>query len=231
VSLWVPPLGEMARARRPARVAITVSISRAGAERILRAAMLDELTRRTCRMSGGGDRGDGHAPADDGDGEADDAWGGVLRRVEVIDHRADEPRGCQRSVTTADPAVPAVCPGRSANRHGLIEPHFMAASRADARVSGAADLATVQRFHGYETLAEAGTQTGVLNGNRCHEIALAVARAAEVDLLFNVGLTPYRCGRRRLIRAYSAARLSGAPAGCKRVRSGPRRRSERTRMR
>ena len=50
------------------------------------------------------------------------------------------------------------------------------------------DLDTVQKFHGFETLASAGATAGILDGNPCHETALKVAKLVDVDFLLNVAL-------------------------------------------
>lgn len=51
------------------------------------------------------------------------------------------------------------------------------------------NLDTIQRFHGFETLANPKADNGIPEGNPYHEIALAVAKSVEVDFLVNVSLT------------------------------------------
>jgi nickel-dependent lactate racemase len=116
----------------------------------------------------------------------------ILRRVEVIDHVAAEPATLMK--VSDDPPV-------SVNRRfaqadfrivtGYIEPHFMAGFSGGRKgvCPALVDLATIQRFHGYRTLADPRADNGVLDGNPCHEIALAVARRVKVDFLFNVAIT------------------------------------------
>ena len=113
-------------------------------------------------------------------------------RVEVIDHTADDPGTLVK--VSDDPPV-------SVNRRfaqadfrivtGYIEPHFMAGFSGGRKgvCPALVDLATVQRFHGYRTLADPRADNGILDGNPCHEIALKVARAVGVDLLLNVAIT------------------------------------------
>jgi hypothetical protein len=74
---------------------------------------------------------------------------------------------------------------------GLIEPHFMAGFSGGRKgvCPGLVDLATIQRFHGYATMADAHSVEGRLVGNPCHEIATKAALQVGVDLLVNVAIT------------------------------------------
>jgi len=71
----------------------------------------------------------------------------------------------------------------------------------------------VQRFHGYATLADPKADNGVLEGNPCHEIALAVAKAVGVDFLFNVAMTRDR----RIAGIYCGDLIEAHLAGCRQV--------------
>jgi nickel-dependent lactate racemase len=116
----------------------------------------------------------------------------ILRRLEVIDHRAEDPSTLVK--VSDDPPV-SVC-RRFAQADlrivtGYIEPHFMAGFSGGRKgvCPALVDLATIQRFHGYATLANPRADSGILDGNPCHQIALKVARAVGVDFLFNVAIT------------------------------------------
>lgn len=114
------------------------------------------------------------------------------RRCRVVDHTAHRPETVQR--VTDDPPV-------SVNRlyleadfrivTGLIEPHFMAGFSGGRKgvCPGLVDLETVQRFHGYATMADPNSVEGRLEGNPCHEISHQVAHAVGVDFLLNVAIT------------------------------------------
>ena len=73
---------------------------------------------------------------------------------------------------------------------GLIEPHFMLGYSGGRKsiCPGIVDLRTVQRLHGPALLSDPNARAGVLDENPCHREALAVARAAGVDLIINVTL-------------------------------------------
>lgn len=117
----------------------------------------------------------------------------VLARVEVVDHRANDPDGLVR--VADDPPV-------RVNRRfveadfrivtGFIEPHFMAGYSGGRKgvCPALVDLDTIQSFHGYETLANPRARAGVLQGNPCHEIALRIAKLVGVDFLLNVTTSP-----------------------------------------
>jgi nickel-dependent lactate racemase len=76
------------------------------------------------------------------------------------------------------------------------------------------DLKTIQRFHGYQTLADPRADNGVLEGNPCHEISLKVARLVGVDFLFNVAIT----ADRRTAGIYCGDLEKAHQAGCQQVR-------------
>jgi lactate racemase len=73
---------------------------------------------------------------------------------------------------------------------GFIEPHFMAGFSGGRKgvCPAMVDLDTIQKFHGFETLASDSATAGVLNGNPCHEAALKIAKLVDIDFLFNVTL-------------------------------------------
>lgn len=116
----------------------------------------------------------------------------LQKRIAVIDH---ESRKTDTHVRIADD------PPISVNKlyaqadmkivTGLIEPHFMAGFSGGRKgvCPGIVDLATVQRFHGYATMADPNSVEGRLIGNPCHEIATKAAHQVGVDFLVNVAIT------------------------------------------
>jgi nickel-dependent lactate racemase len=116
----------------------------------------------------------------------------ILRRLEVIDHRPEDPSTLVK--VSDDPAVSVCRRFVQADLRivtGYIEPHFMAGFSGGRKgiCPALVDLTTIQRFHGYATLANPKADNGILDGNPCHAIALKVAQAVEVDFLFNVAIT------------------------------------------
>ncbi len=116
----------------------------------------------------------------------------ILSRIEVIDHDAHDPATLAK--VSDDPPV-FLC-RRFADADfrvvtGYIEAHFMAGFSGGRKgvCPALVDLKTIQKFHGYETLAHPRACNGVLEGNPCHEIALKVAKTVAVDFLFNVAIT------------------------------------------
>jgi len=212
------PLGELVSARRPQTVAITISdITRPVPNRVFLPPLLEALNRagvddaRIVIIVGTGM----HRASTDQErrilvGER------ILGRVEVIDHVAADPETLVK--VADDPPV-------SVNRRfaeadfrivtGYIEPHFMAGFSGGRKgvCPALVDLATVQRFHGYETLADPRADNGVLEGNPCHEIALRVARTVGVDFLFNVAITR----NRRVAGIYCGELEAAHLAGCRDV--------------
>ena len=213
-----PPLGELISKKRPRTVAITISdITRPVPNKVFLPPMLEVLN-----AAGVADSqiviiiGTGmHRPSTPE--ELDILVGrDIQSRIEVIDHTADKP---ETLVTvSSDPPV-------SVNRRfaeadfrivtGYIEPHFMAGFSGGRKgvCPALVDLATIERFHGYETLADPQADAGILESNPCHQIALRVARTVGVDLLFNVAIT-----RDRQIAGIYCGELDAAHlAGCKDV--------------
>jgi len=216
--IGAPPLAELLAEKSPRTAAVTISdITRPVPNRLFLPPLLEALNaagvpdERIVVIIGTGM----HRPSTPQErrtlvGEE------VLRRVEVIDHTAGEASTLVK--VCDDPPV-------SVNRRfaeadfrivtGYIEPHFMAGFSGGRKgvCPALVDLATIQRFHGYETLASPAADNGVLEGNPCHEIALAVARAVGVDFLFNVALT-----RSREIAGIYCGELEAAHlAGCRDV--------------
>ena len=214
-----PALAELIRARRPRTVAITISdITRPVPNRLFLPPLMDYLNRCGIRdeqvviIIGTGM----HRESTDQErrllvGED------ILRRVEVFDHVASAPETLVR--VHRDPPV-------SVNRRfveadfrivtGYIEAHFMAGFSGGRKgvCPALVDLETIQRFHGFETLADPRSDNGVLEGNPCHEIALQVARTVGVDFLFNVVLSDDR-----RIAAICAGDMEQAHLeGCRQVR-------------
>ena len=212
-----PPLAELVAAKKPRAVAITISdITRPVPNTVFLPPMLAALN-----AAGVSDSqiviiiGTGmHRPSTPAEREI--LLGEVASRVEVIDHRADDAETLIR--VSDDPPV-------SVNRRfaqadlrivtGYIEPHFMAGFSGGRKglCPALVDLASIQRFHGYETLADPRADNGILEGNPCHEIALAVARAVGVDFLFNVAITRSR----EVAGIYCGELASAHLAGCKDV--------------
>lgn len=98
---------------------------------------------------------------------------------------------------------------------GFIEPHFMAGFSGGRKgvCPALVDLATVQAFHGYQTLAHNNAVAGRLDGNPCHDIALSIARRVGVDFLLNVALTPAK----EVAAVYAGDLEAAHDAGCRDV--------------
>lgn len=212
------PLAELIDARRPRTVAITISdITRPVPNRVFLPPLLDYLNAagipdsRVVIIIGTGM----HRPSTPQEREAL-VGPDLLRRIEVIDHAPHDPQALVR--ISADPPV-------SINRRfaeadfrivtGYIEPHFMAGFSGGRKgvCPALVDLATIQRFHGYATLADPRADSGVLLGNPCHRIALQVAQCVGVNFLLNVAIT-----RDRQIAGIYAGHLEAAhEVGCRAV--------------
>ena len=140
----------------------------------------------------------------------------VLARYEVVDHRAE---AAETLVQVSQNPPVRVC-RRFAEADfrivtGYIEPHFMAGFSGGRKgvCPALVDLATVQRFHGYETLSHPAAENGVLEGNPCHQVALDIARLVGVDFLFNVAVTR----QRRIAGVYCGDLTQAHEAGCRQV--------------
>lgn len=140
----------------------------------------------------------------------------LLGRVEVIDHVADD----AGSVVPVSDEPPVSVNARFARAEfkivtGLIEPHFMAGYSGGRKgvCPGLVDLRTVQRFHGYRTMADPKSTEGVMAGNPCHEEAVRVAGIVGVDFLVNVTITHDR----RLSAVFAGDLAAAHEAGCREV--------------
>lgn len=213
-----PALAEMLAAAKPSTVAITVSdITRPVPNRQFLPAMLEVLN-----AAGIGDSqiviiiGTGlHRPSTPD--ERDIILGSAIpSRIEVIDHRADEPATLVK--VSDDPPVSLCRRFVEADFRivtGYIEAHFMAGFSGGRKgvCPALVDLATVRRFHGYDTLNHPRADSGVLEGNPCHEISLKVARTVGVDFLFNVAID----ASRNMAGIYCGDLVAAHEAGCRQV--------------
>jgi len=213
-----PSLRQLIDSKKPRNVAITISdITRPVPNKEFLPAMLDVLNE-----AGIGDRqiviivGAGmHRPSSRE--ECEFLVGPeIIDRIEVVNHRAEE---SDTLVEVSDDPPVRVC-RRFAEADfrivtGYIEPHFMAGFSGGRKgvCPALVDLQTIQRFHGFETLANRLADNGVLEGNPCHEIALNVARAVGVDFLFNVAITRDR----RIAGIYCGDLDKAHIAGCEQV--------------
>ena len=198
-----PPLPELVKAKRPGTVAVTISdITRPVPNRDYLPGILAVLNdcgvadEQVVVIIGTGM----HRPSTADErrillGEE------LLERLEVIDHNAHDPATVVK--VCDDPPV-SVC-RRFAEADfrivtGYIEPHMSVGFSGGRKgvCPALVDLATIRRFHGYKTLADPRADTGILEGNPCHEIALRIARIVGVDFLFNVAINRDR----RLARIY-----------------------------
>lgn len=209
------PLAELVKAKRPRTVAITISdITRPVPNKQFMPTMLDVLNSagvsdsRIIIIIGTGM----HRPSTAEEREIM-LGAAICPRIEVIDHKADDPATLVK--ISDNPPVSACRRFAEADFRivtGYIEPHFMAGFSGGRKgvCPALVDLATVQRFHGYQTLANPLADNGILEGNPCHEIALAVAKKIGVDFLFNVAIT-----RDRRIAGIYCGQLEAAHlAGC-----------------
>jgi nickel-dependent lactate racemase len=73
---------------------------------------------------------------------------------------------------------------------GLVESHFMAGFSGGRKgvCPGLVDKRTIQKFHGPGFLESPFAENLILEGNPCHEEALAVARKVGVDFIVNTTL-------------------------------------------
>lgn len=216
--LGSPPLGKLVRRRRPRTVVITISdITRPVPNQVTLPAILAELNAAGVR--------DGqvtiliatgmHRPSTPAE-RLEMIGAEVLRRCEVIDHVADAAATLTR--VSDDPPVSVTRLFVEADFRivtGLIEPHFMAGYSGGRKgvCPGLVDLSTIQRFHGYRTLAHPLATTGVLDGNPCHEESLRVARLVGVEFLVNVAITHDR----RLAGVYCGDMVEAHLAGVRDV--------------
>jgi lactate racemase len=213
------PLGELLRSKAPRTVAITISdINRPVPNQEFLPGLLETIN--ACGIPDGRIViiiGTGmHRPSTPAERRAL-VGEEVLRRIEVIDHRADD----ESTLVQVSQAPPVRLCRRFAEADfrivtGYIEPHFMAGFSGGRKgvCPALVDLRTIQRFHGYETLSDPRADNGVLEGNPCHAISLGVARRVGVDFLFNVAIT----AERRTAGIYCGDLEQAHQAGCEQVR-------------
>lgn len=188
-----PPLEQLIAARRPKSVAISISdITRPVPNEVIVRSILDRCNRQGVA--------DGqiviliatgmHRPSTPT--EREHLLGTALvRRCAIVDHRADDAASVR--AVSRDPPVRINQRFLDADFRivtGLIEPHFMAGFSGGRKgiCPGLADLVTVQRFHGYQVMADPRADNGLLEGNPCHIEALRVARLVGCDFLANVAI-------------------------------------------
>ncbi len=218
VPIGTAPLAELLRRRAPRSVAITVSdITRPVPNRDFLPGLLDVVAAAGIPMSavvvviGTGM----HRPSTAAERERI-VGPETLQRCTVLDHRAD----AAETLTTISTDPPVRVCRRFAEADfrivtGYIEPHFMAGFSGGRKgvCPALVDLATVQRFHGFETLADPRADNGRLEGNPCHNIALDVARRVGVDFLFNVAVTRDR----QIAGIFCGDLVQAHEAGCRQV--------------
>ena len=210
-----PPLVELLRRKRPRKVAITISdITRPVPNQVFLPTLLETLN---AEGIADGDIviviGTGmHRPSTPE--ERLTLLGcELLARLEVIDHQADHPETLVQ--VSQDPPISINARFARADFRivtGYIEPHFMAGFSGGRKgvCPALVDLATIQKFHGHPTLAHANADTGILEGNPCHEVSLGVARQVGVDFLLNVSLSPDR----KVAGVYCGDLVAAHVAGC-----------------
>lgn len=94
---------------------------------------------------------------------------------------------------------------------GLVEPHFMAGFSGGRKLicPGISALETVRAFHATHLLEHPAADTGVVEGNPVHAMALEVAQAAGVDFSVNVTIDE----ERRLTGVFAGALEAAWEAG------------------
>ncbi len=188
-----PPLRELLGSRAPKTVAITISdITRTVPNKAFLPVLLQQVeasgvTRGKISIVIGTGM---HRPSTEAERRylvGDE----ILSRYHVEDHRSDVPETLVQ--VSDDPYVAVNKRFAEADFRivtGFVEPHFMAGFSGGRKgvCPALVDLATVQRFHGYDAMAHPDSREGVMEGNPCHGISLEVARRVGVDFLFNVGI-------------------------------------------
>ncbi len=140
----------------------------------------------------------------------------ILKRIKVIDHQATNPDSLVK--VSDNPPVNVCKYFVNADFRivtGYIEPHFMAGFSGGRKgvCPALVDLNTVQRFHGYQTLASPYANAGIMQNNPCHDIALNIAKKVGIDFLFNVAITRDR----QIAGIYCGDSELAHQAGCKQV--------------
>lgn len=212
------PLRTIAERKKPATVCITMSdITRPVPNELLITAILEELNAAgvpdsacTILIATGM-----HRPSTDA--EREHMLGrSLMDRCTIVDHEADATETHVK--VSEDPPV-------SVNRlyaeadlkivTGLIEPHFMAGYSGGRKgiCPGLVDLATVQRFHGFQTMGDLNSREGLMDGNPCHDIAMKVATKVGCDFLVNCAITHDR----QPAGIYAGDMVEAHLAGCAQV--------------
>lgn len=212
------PLREVAQAKQPGSVCITMSdITRPVPNELLITAILEELnavgvpdSSCTVLIATGM-----HRPSTERERQImlGDA---LLGRVRVVDHEADRldthvrvcddpPVSVNRLYADADLKIVT----------GLIEPHFMAGYSGGRKgiCPGLVDLETVQRFHGHRVMGDPAATEGQMQGNPCHEIGMLVAQQVGCDFLVNAAITHAR----ELAGVFAGDLVAAHEAGCEQV--------------
>lgn len=213
-----PSLRDLVARRQPTTVAVTISdITRAVPNREFMPTILETLERsgvsaRNVTIVIGTGMHRPSTPPERAELLGDD----VLSRYTVIDHLADDPSTMVQ--VSEEPYVAVNRAFAEADMKivtGFIEPHFMAGFSGGRKgvCPALVDLRTIQRFHGYDTLADPMAKEGILAGNPCHETALEVARRVGVDFLFNVAINE----EKRIIGIYSGSLERAHLVGCRDV--------------
>jgi len=207
-------LAQLLAARKPRRVAITISdITRPVPNTIILPALLEILQSQgiaveniTIVIGTGMHRPSTPVEMVELVGEE------ILRRYRVVDHRADD-RDLLVRVSDEPPVSVNKIFAQADFRivTGLIEPHFMAGYSGGRKgvCPALVDLQTVQRFHGYSVLSDARAVTGNLDGNPCHAESLRIARKVGVDFLVNVAIN----GERKICGVYAGDMEAAHQAG------------------
>jgi nickel-dependent lactate racemase len=209
---------DLLRNKRPQSVAITISdITRPVPNRVFLSLLLDALNEagikdeQVCVIIGTGM----HRESSEEEKEILVSRD-IMDRIELIEHRADD--GTSLVTISRNPLIRINQRFMQADFRivtGYIEPHFMAGFSGGRKgvCPALVDLGTIQRFHGFEALSNPMAYSGVLEGNPCHEIALAIARNVGVDFLLNVSLTQ----NREIAGVYCGDLEKAHIAGCQKV--------------
>ncbi|WP_428389598.1 nickel-dependent lactate racemase [Mucisphaera sp.] len=140
----------------------------------------------------------------------------LASRLSVVDHVSSDPEQLVR--ISEDPPVGINKLYLEADLKivtGLIEPHFMAGYSGGRKgiCPGLVDLATISRFHGFQTMADPRSAEGVMDGNPCHDEALRVARIVGCDFLVNCAIDESR----KLAGVYAGDLEAAHEVGCEQV--------------
>lgn len=141
----------------------------------------------------------------------------VVKRYEIVDHDASDQANLVELSGASASGQPVSIDRRYVEAGfkiltGLVEPHFMAGFSGGRKTvcPGLASLKTIERFHGYEYLADPRSCNGNLDGNRVHEEALSAARLAGAEFTLNVVLN----NEREVVRAWAGELEPAHEAAC-----------------